>query len=98
MQTATRNQIPDEHREQWRQAAGVLIEAAIPADTKSPDTWPVCATLLPHAREVLADHSVGMAKIASYLGHSGSPAAARDLQTRIVEALAGVLALKIRTP
>jgi len=87
VQTATRNQIPGEHREHWRQAAAVLIEAAIPADTKSPETWPVCATLAPHAREVLPEYSVGMARIASYLGHSGSHAAARDLQTRIVEAV-----------
>ena len=82
------NQIPDEHCAQWRQAAAALIEAAIPADTKSPDTWPVRATLLPHAQKTLTDHSVGMARIASYLGHSGSHTAARNLQRRIAEARA----------
>ena len=90
VQVITLNQIPAEHRPQWRQAAAALIEAAIPANTKSPRTWPVCATLLPHAQRVLADHSVGMARIASYLGHSGSHAAARNLQSRIAEACARV--------
>ena len=90
VQVVTFNQIPAEHRRQWRQAAAALIEAAIPADTKSPSTWPVCATLLPHAQKALADHSVGMARIASYLGHSGSHAAARNLQSKIAEACARV--------
>jgi Tetratricopeptide repeat len=90
VQVITLNQIPAGHRPQWHRAAAALIEAAIPANTKSPRTWPVCATLLPHAQRVLADHSVGMARIASYLGHSGSHAAARDLQSRIAEACACV--------
>jgi len=90
VQVVTLDQIPAEHRAQWRQVAAALIEAAIPADTKSPDTWPVCAMLLPHAQKALADHSVGMARIASYLGHSGSYAAARNLQSRIAEACARV--------
>ncbi len=37
----------------WRQAAAALIEAAIPADTGLPETWPVCAALLPHAQAAL---------------------------------------------
>ena len=86
VQAVTLDQMPPGLADKWRQAAAALIEAAIPADTKSPDTWPVCATLLPHAQRVLAVHSVGMARIASYLGHSGSYTAARDLQRRIAEA------------
>ena len=86
VQVVTFDQIPAEHHAQWRQATAALIEAAIPADTKSPNTWPVCATLLPHAQKALAGHSVGMARIASYLGHSGSLTAARNLQRRIAEA------------
>ena len=91
VQAVTVAQMPAELAREWRQAAAVLIEAAIPADTKSPDTWPVCVALLPHARKVLAYHSVGMARIASYLGHSGSPMAARNLQSEIAEARAQVL-------
>ncbi len=33
-----------------RLSAAALIEAAIPDDTVLPQTWPVCAVLLPHAR------------------------------------------------
>jgi Domain of unknown function (DUF4062)/Tetratricopeptide repeat len=72
--------------EAWRQAAASLIEAAIPDDPKQPDTWPVCAALLPHAQAVLAADSDGMAQIASYLGHSGNYVAARDLMKKIVAA------------
>jgi hypothetical protein len=88
VQAVTLDQIPHEHRLQWHQAAAALIEAAIPADTKSPGTWRVCARLLPHAQKALAYSSVGMARIASYLGHSGSHTAARNLQRRIAEARA----------
>jgi tetratricopeptide (TPR) repeat protein len=71
---------------QWRQAAAALIEAAIPADTGLPDTWPVCVTLLPHVKAALAYDSAGMARIANYLGSSGSYAAARDLYREILDA------------
>ena len=47
------DQLPAEVAGQWRQAAAALIEAAIPADTELPATWPVCAALLPHAQAVL---------------------------------------------
>ena len=73
------------------QAAAALIEAAIPADTEPPQTWPVCAALLPHAQAALADDSDGMARIANYLGRSGSYTAARDLQRKGVEARERVL-------
>ncbi len=71
---------------QWRQAAAAVIEAAIPARTDAPQTWPVFAPLLPHAQAALAHDSEGMARTAEYLGHSGSPAAARDLSRRIADA------------
>jgi hypothetical protein len=71
---------------QWRQATAALIEVAIPARTDTPQTWPVFALLLAHAQAVLAEDSDGMARTAEYLGHSGSPAAARALSGRIVDA------------
>ena len=83
VQAVTADQMPAELAEAWRQAAAALIEAAIPDDTALPGTWPVCAALLPHAQAALADDSDGMARIANYLGSSGSYAAARDLQRRV---------------
>jgi hypothetical protein len=77
VQAVTIDQMPGDLAGQWRQAAAALIEAAIPADTNPPQTWPVCAALLPHARVALADDSDGAARIANYLGQSGSYAAAR---------------------
>jgi hypothetical protein len=76
----------------WRQAAAALIEDAIPGDTGSPESWPVCAMLLPHAQAALTEDSDGMARIANYLGSSGSYAAARDLQRRVVDARKRVFA------
>ena len=61
VQAVTADQMPAELASQWRQAAAALIEAAIPADTGLPGTWPVCAALLPHAQAALADDSDGMA-------------------------------------
>jgi tetratricopeptide (TPR) repeat protein len=76
---------------QWRQAATALIEAALPADTERPEAWPICALLLPHTLKALAEDSAGMARIADYLGSSGSYAVARDLYERVYEARKEVL-------
>jgi hypothetical protein len=86
VQAVTLDQLPADLVSQGRRAAAALIEAAIPADTEAPETWPVCGALLPHARVALADDSAGMARIADYLGSSGSYAAARDLQRRVLDA------------
>ena len=87
VQAVTADQMPaDDLANQWRQAAAALIEAAIPADTDLPETWPVCAALLPHARAALADDSVGLDRLANYLGERGSYVAALELQQRIVDA------------
>ena len=91
VQAVTIDQMPGDLAGQWRQAAATLIEAAIPADTNPPETWPVCAALLPHARVALADHSDGMARIANYVGESGSYDAARDLERKIADAVERVL-------
>ncbi len=75
----TADQMPDELRAAWRQATAALVEAALPDDPRQPGTWPVFAVLLPHAQTALAPDSGGMTRIASYLGQSGSYAAAREL-------------------
>ena len=72
VQAVTAAQIPAEVAGQWRRAAAVLIEAAIPDDTGVPETWPACAALLPHALVALADDSPGLARLANYLGVRGS--------------------------
>jgi Tetratricopeptide repeat len=86
VQAVTVDQMTRDLLTQWRQAAAAVIEAAIPATTDAPQTWPVFALLLAHAHATLADDSDGMARTAEYLGHSGSPAAARDLSRKIVDA------------
>jgi hypothetical protein len=86
VQAVTVDQMPGDLLAQWRQAAAAVIEAAIPASIDTPQTWPTFALLLPHAHAALAEDSDGMARTAQYLGHSGSPAAARDLSRRIVDA------------
>jgi hypothetical protein len=91
VQAVTADHMPAELTSQWRLAAAALIEAAIPADTEPPATWAVCAALLPHAQAALPDDSDGVARIANYLGRSGSYAAARDLLRRVVGARERVL-------
>jgi Domain of unknown function (DUF4062)/Tetratricopeptide repeat len=86
VQAVTADQMPAELATAWRDATAAVIEAALPADPQAPETWPVFASLLPHAQAALTDDSDGMAAIASYLGFSGSNAAARDLYQRVFDA------------
>jgi hypothetical protein len=86
VQAITLDQTPADIRQQWQQAAAALVEAAIPADTRLPASWPVCAVLLPHAQALLGPTSGGMRRIAQYLGYSGSYLAARDLAQEIADA------------
>jgi hypothetical protein len=86
VQAVTADQMPAGLADQWRQAAAALVEAAVPADPELPETWPVCAVLIPHARAVLDLTSGGMRRIADYLGQSGSFLAARDLWQLIARA------------
>ena len=86
VQAVTADQMPAELASQWRQAAAALIEAAIPADTRPPGIWEVCAALLPHAQAALNLTSDGMWRIAEYLGLSGSYPAALDLYQVIADA------------
>ena len=85
VQTITVAQMPDKLAAAWQQAAAAVIEASLPADPRSPETWPLFASLLPHVQAVSADNNSGMWRAASYLGYSGSYAAARDLQQRVLE-------------
>ena len=86
VQAITLGQTPVDLRQQWQQAAVALVEAVIPADTRLPASWPVCAVLLPHARAVLGPASGGSWRIAQYLGYSGQYLAARGLAQEIAAA------------
>ncbi len=85
VQAITRAQLPAEAVGQWERAAAALVAAAVPADPHLPAAWPTCAVLLPHARAVLDPASVGLSRIADYLGYSGSYPAARDLVRLIAD-------------
>jgi Tetratricopeptide repeat len=86
VQVVTADQMPADLARQWRQATAALVGAALPAEPWMSRTWPVYAMLLPHAQVALRDDSDGMARLATYLGASGSYAAARDLQRKILNA------------
>jgi Tetratricopeptide repeat len=91
VQAVTADQMPAELARKWQQATAALIEDTIPSDTGHPETWPVCAALLPHAQAALADDSKGMARIAHYLGSIGNYAAAHDFHQRVLKARERVL-------
>jgi hypothetical protein len=91
VQAVTADQMPDDLRDAWRQAAAAVVEAALPDDPRQPGTWPVFAALLPHAQAALTAESSGMTRIASYLGYSGSYVAARELSQTMFDARARVL-------
>jgi hypothetical protein len=85
VQAVTSDQMPAELANAWRQAAAAIIEAAIPPDPQQPANWSVFDAILPHAEVALPAASVGMARIAEYLGVSGNYAAARDLWRTVSE-------------
>jgi hypothetical protein len=85
VQAITADQMPAGLAEAWRQAAAVVIEAAIPDNPQQVDSWPVFAALLPHAQAALAADSNGMQRVAIYLENRGSDAAARELWRELLE-------------
>jgi hypothetical protein len=94
VQAVTTDQMPKKLREAWRHAAATVIEAAIPKDPQLPADWPEFAALLPHAQAALTADSRGMRQMASYLGHSGSYVAARELLRAILKERVQVLGAK----
>ena len=85
VQAVTTDQMSPRLREAWRAAAAALIEAAIPADTSLPESWPACAALLPHAQVALAYDSDGIGQLAGYVGYQGSYGAALELWQRVLD-------------
>lgn len=53
VQAVIADQMPSELAASWRHFAAVLVRGAVPDDTRLPETWPTCASLLPHVRTAL---------------------------------------------
>ena len=86
VQAVTADQMPPRLRKAWRSATAALIEAAIPADTSLPESWPACAALLPHAQAALPADSYGIGDLANYVAYQGSYAGALELWQRVLDA------------
>jgi hypothetical protein len=86
VQAITLTQLPEHHVAAWQKAVATLISAAMPDDPQQPANWPVYAALLPHTLAALSVASKPLAYLASYLGYSGSRAAARDLYRQVLNA------------
>ncbi len=56
VQAVTRDQLSDEERKRWVEAAVRLVNSAFPSQSDDVFTWDKCAILLPHAMAV-ADHA-----------------------------------------
>jgi hypothetical protein len=86
VQAVTMDQMPAKLAADWQRATTAVIEAALPADPQSPETWGTFASLLPHALAVPSLTRGYMSRIALYLGASGSYPAARDLFQLLADA------------
>ena len=98
VQAVTIAQMPAELAVAWRQAAAAVIEAALPADPRSPGDLAIVCPAAAARPGCPGDDSGSMWKIISYLGHSGNYPAARDLQQRVApDTGTGVSAPSTRT-
>ena len=86
VQAITLDQLTAAEVAAWRRAAAVVIGAALPGNPRDPGSWPVFAALLPHAQAALAPVGKGLAKLARYLGESGSYTAALAVQRQVLRA------------
>jgi hypothetical protein len=86
VQAVIRDLLPADLAAAWRQTAADLVEAAVPDHANQPQSWAICAALLPHAQAVLDLTSHGIWQIGTAIGRSGSYAAARDLFSQIARA------------
>lgn len=71
VQAVTLDQLPDGYRRAWREAAGALVEAALPDEPRYREHWPAFVALLPHASAALDLTAPGTTKVTEYLGASG---------------------------
>ena len=86
VQAVTRSRLDGQQASVWQEALAALITAALPPNPQDPAVWSTYAALLPHAQAVLPPSSPGIARIATYLGLSGSYSAACALEEQILNA------------
>jgi hypothetical protein len=72
VQAVTLDQLPDGEAGTWRQAARLLIAAALPDDSADPGNWSAYAALLPHAEATLSPEDTGMERIADFFSRTGN--------------------------
>ncbi|MBO3748759.1 tetratricopeptide repeat protein [Streptosporangiaceae bacterium NEAU-GS5] len=87
VQAVTVDQLPDEQRAGWRQAAAELLDAVLPEDPDRRQNWPVYAALAAHASMVLDLAGSGMGAIIEYLHSSGDYATGLILQRQRVQVM-----------
>jgi hypothetical protein len=83
VQAVTLDHLASDRRSAWREAAGHLLEAALPARTHDPLAWPIWAVLLPHALAVLDPLRPGINRIIEYSGAIGDFPTAKRLQEEV---------------
>jgi Domain of unknown function (DUF4062)/Tetratricopeptide repeat len=86
VQAVTLDQLPDGEAATWRQAARLLIAAALPDDSADPGNWPAYAVLLPHAEATLHPEDTGMRRIADFFSRTGNYADGRAHCRKILSA------------
>jgi hypothetical protein len=86
VQAATLDQLPGTEAEAWRQAARLLIAAALPDDSADPANWPAYAALLPHAEATLRPEDASMGRIADFFSRTGNYADGRAHCSKILSA------------
>jgi tetratricopeptide (TPR) repeat protein len=74
VQLVTRNQLTEDERRQWVEAAVRVVNQAFPQESYDVRTWPVCEKLLPHAQaateegEVLQIDAIAIGRLISQTG------------------------------
>ena len=86
VQAVTLDQLPEAEAGAWRQAARLLIAAALPDDSADPANWPAYAALLPHAEATLRPEDASMGRIADFFSRSGNYADGRAHCKKILSA------------
>lgn len=83
VQAVTRDQLPPQEQEAWRAVVAALVEFAVPQDVTVRVAWPVCRSLLAHARLVADPLGAPIWRLAQALSASGDYATARTWWRRL---------------
>ncbi|MBE1592360.1 tetratricopeptide repeat protein [Nonomuraea angiospora] len=83
VQAVTLHRLAPDQRDQIRDSAAELVQAALPDNPRTISTWPGYQALLPHARAVLPADSPGLHRLVDFLDASGDYTTAVQLQQDI---------------